>query len=101
MLFTIAMFPIGNGTSLRKPVAEVVEEIDRGGLHYEVNPADTVIEGEWDVVMPVLKRAEARLRAHHDRVFMLLTIDDHVGVENRLHNAVADIEQELHRAVQH
>lgn len=33
MLFTLTMFPVGTGPSLRKPVAEVVDEIDRAGLH--------------------------------------------------------------------
>lgn len=101
MLFSVTMFPVGDGPSLKKPIAEVIDEIDRGGLHYEVTPSDTVVEGDWDTVMPVLKKAEERLRANHDRVFMLLTIDDHVGVENRLHNAVSEIESELHRTVNH
>jgi uncharacterized protein (TIGR00106 family) len=101
MLFSIAMFPIGTGPSIRKPVAEVIDEIDKAGLHYEVGPADTVIEGEWDEVMPVLKQAEERLRINHGRVFMLITVDDYVGVGNQLHTAVVDVEQELHRTLTH
>ena len=101
MLFSVTMFPIGDGSSLKKPIADVIDEIDRGGLHYEVTPSDTVVEGEWDTVMPVLKKAEERLRAKHDRVFMLLTVDDHAGAANRLHNAVSEIESELHRSVNH
>ena len=101
MLFTVAMFPIGEGVSLRKPVAGVVDEIDRAGLHYEVSAGDTVIEGEWDAVMPVIRRAEERLRGEHKRVFMVLTLDEHVGAENRLHASVEEVETELHRAVRH
>lgn len=101
MLFSVATFPIGDGPSLHKSVAEVVEEIDTAGLHYEVGPADTVIEGDWDSVMPVLQRAEERLRAHHDRVFMIITVDDYAGVENRLHTSVGEIERELHRTLKH
>jgi len=101
MLFSVATFPIGDGPSLHKSVAEVVDEIDAAGLHYEVSPTDTVIEGDWDSVMPVLQRAEKRLRAHHDRVFMLITVDDYAGAENRLHMAVGEVEQELHRTLKH
>lgn len=101
MLFTLAMFPIGAGTSLRKPVAEVIEEIDRAGLHYQAGPADTVIEGDWETVMPVIRRAEERMRATNARVFTVLTIDDHVGAENRLHEAVADVARELHHEIRH
>jgi len=101
MLFSVAIFPVGDGPSLHKPVAEVVDEIDTAGLHYQVSPADTVIEGDWDAVMPVLQRAEERLRAHHDRVFMLITVDDYAGAKNRLHAAVGEVERELHRTLKH
>ena len=62
---------------------------------------DTVIEGEWKDVMPVIERAEKRLREKHDRVYMVLTLDDHVGVENRLYGAIEAVERELGRRVQH
>lgn len=102
MLFSVAMFPIGDGSSLRKPVAEVVDEFERAGLHYQVNASDTVIEGDWSTVMPVIQRAEERLRVTHDRVFTLVTIDDYVGVKTgRLHGAIEDLERELHRTVRH
>lgn len=67
MLFTLTMFPVGAGPSIRKPVAEVVDEIDRAGLHYDVSAADTVIEGTWEEVMPVVQRAEQRMRQRHGR----------------------------------
>ncbi|SRR5450759_2798873 len=101
MLFTITMFPVGDGVSLRKPVASVIDEIDQAGLHYEVSAGNTVIEGEWDAVLPVIHAAEQRLRAEHERVYMLLTLDDHVGAENRLHGSVDEVEAELHRPLRH
>jgi len=97
MLFSLAMFPVGSGDSLVDPVAEVVDEIDRAGLRYRVNGADTVIEGDWDEVMPVIRRAEERLRETHDRIYMVLTMDDHRGGGNRLDGAVADVERKLGR----
>lgn len=101
MLFSLSMFPIGSGDSLAAPVAEVVDEIDRAGLPYQVTGADTVIEGEWEEVVPVIRRAEERLREKHDRVYMVLTVDDHKGVRNRLEAAVADVEDRLGRSVSH
>ncbi|HEX7089066.1 MAG TPA: MTH1187 family thiamine-binding protein [Longimicrobiales bacterium] len=99
MLFSLAMFPVGGGDSLVGPVSEVVEEIDRSGLQYEVTGMDTVIEGEWDDVMPVIRRAEQRLREKHDRVYMLLAVDDHEGSTNRLNEAVRDVERRLGKPV--
>jgi len=99
MLFSLAMFPVGGGDSLVEPVSEVIDEIDRSGLAYEVTGMDTVIEGDWDDVMPVIKRAEQRLREKHDRVYMLLAVDDHKGASNRLNQSVRDVEKRLGKPV--
>src|SRR5690554_1758737 len=101
MLFSLAMFPVGGGDSLVEPVSEVIEEIDRAGLPYEVTGMDTVIEGEWDEVVPVIRRAEQRLREKHDRVYMLLAVDDHKGASDRLTRAVRDVEKRLGKPVSH
>ncbi|HEX7052031.1 MAG TPA: MTH1187 family thiamine-binding protein [Longimicrobiales bacterium] len=99
MLFSLSMFPIGSDDSLADPVSEVVDEIDRAGLDYRLTGADTVIEGEWDEVMPVVRRAEERLREKHDRVYMVLTMDDHKGRDRRLEGAVEDVQRRLGREV--
>lgn len=79
----------------------MVNELDRAGLHYEVTGMETVIEGEWDQVMPVIQGAEERMRAQYGRVYMTLAMDDRAGATNRLHGAVADVERELGRHVEH
>lgn len=101
MLFSLTMFPIADEGSLVRPVSDVVDEIDRAGLKYQVTGMDTVIEGDWETVMPVIQRAEERLRKRYDRVYMQLTLDDHVGASSRLRGAVADVERELGRSVPH
>ncbi len=101
MLFSLTMFPIGEGASLCRPVADVVDEIDRAGLHYQVTGMDTILEGDWDDVMPVIRRAEERMRSKYGRVYMTLAIDDRVGAHNRLHGAVVDVERQLARDVEH
>lgn len=101
MLFSLSMFPIGASDSLVGPVGEVIEEIDRAGLAYQVTGMDTVIEGGWDEVMPVIHSAQQRLRAKHKRVFMMMAIDDHEAVEGRLRESVRDVEQQLGHAVSH
>ncbi len=101
MLFAVTMFPVGDGDSLRRPVAEVIDEIDRAGLQYEVTGMDTVIEGDWDQVVPVIRDAERRLRKEHGRVFMLLTMDDNSCETSRLRRSAAEVEQELGRHIPH
>jgi uncharacterized protein (TIGR00106 family) len=101
MLFSLTMFPIGAGPSIGGPVSEVIEEIDRAGLHYEVSGMDTVVEGTWEQVMPVVERAEKQMRARYGRVFMTLTVDDQPNEGDRLHGSVADVERRLGHRVQH
>lgn len=100
MLFSVSMFPIGRGDSLADPVAEVVDEIDRAGLRYQVTAMDTQVEGEWDEVMPVIRAAQRRLLEEYPRVFISLTVDEHKGSsEDRLHGAVDDVGQVLGRSI--
>lgn len=49
------MYPIGGTDELADPVSQVVEEIDRAGLDYQVTGMDTVIEGDFDDVWPVVR----------------------------------------------
>ncbi|MBI4541297.1 MAG: thiamine-binding protein [Gemmatimonadetes bacterium] len=95
------MFPVSGGDSLVHPVSEVIDEIGRSGLPYRVTAMDTVIEGEWDKVMPVIRRAHEIMSAKYDRVFMVATADDHIGRQGRLQESVLDVEAHLGHQVAH
>ena len=95
MLFSVSMFPIGEGDELSHPVAEVIAEFDRAGLSYQVSAMDTVLEGEWDEVMPVVRRAYERLTEANDRAYLSIVVDEHKGGQERLTGAVEDIHREL------
>jgi uncharacterized protein (TIGR00106 family) len=100
MLFSISMFPIGEGESLVEPVAEVVDEIDAAGLSYQVTSMDTQVEGEWDEVVPVIRRAFETMLEAHPRVFLLLSVDEHRGAaRNRLTASVDEVGAELGRTI--
>lgn len=98
MLFSLTVYPVGGSDSLADPVSEVVEEIDRAGLDYQVTGMDTVIEGEFDDVIPVVRRAHERLRENYPRVFTLLAIDDHAGASDRMRGSVHDVEEKVGRS---
>ncbi|MEX2283413.1 MAG: thiamine-binding protein [Gemmatimonadota bacterium] len=94
----MTVVPVGAGDSIASAVTAVVQEIDDVGLNYELNGASTVIEAEWNEVMPVLKRAESALRQTYGRVFMLITVDDHPG-RDRLHRAAQEVETQLEHTI--
>lgn len=101
MLFQVAMFPTGTGgASASADVAKVIDIIDRSGLPYKLTAMSTVIEGEWEPVMKVLNKARRALRrAGHDRIYMVLTMDDRKGARRRITGKIESIEKRLGREV--
>lgn len=99
MLFSISMFPIGSGDELSHPVAEVIDAIDEAGLAYQVSAMNTIVEGDWDQVMPVVRKAYDRMIATHDRVYLTIAVDEHKKGTSRLHGAVEDVDRELGRII--
>jgi len=59
-----------------RAVDAAIAVVAESGLPYKVNPMETTIEGEYDEVMALIKRAqEAVLAAGADRVFTLIKVD--------------------------
>jgi len=100
MLFSLSMFPTSTGkASVSADVSKVIDIIDKSGLPYKLGPMSTVIEGNWEPVMRVINRARLMLRRRHNRVYIVLTIDDRKGASKRLTGKVASIEKRLKREV--
>ena len=101
MLFQLSMFPTGRGsTSVSKDVAKVIDIIDKSGLPYKTSAMSTVIEGEWEPVMKVINRARLALRRQgHQRIYIIINVDDRKGARNRLAGKIKSIEKRLRREV--
>ena len=59
MLAEFSVIPIGIGSSLGAQLAEVLKIVDASGLPYKLNPMGTVVEGEWDEIMKLVKKCHA------------------------------------------
>jgi uncharacterized protein YqgV (UPF0045/DUF77 family) len=94
MLFGITLYPTGD-ESLARPIADFIDDLEAADLPHQVTAMETVVEGEWDQVMPVVRGAYERLVEHHERVFLEIRVDEHAGVEGRLKGAVEDVDREL------
>jgi uncharacterized protein (TIGR00106 family) len=90
----------GKSNSGSAHVAKVVRIIEKSGLSYQLNAMATLIEGEWDEVLPVINRARLALKRHSDRVYMILTMDDRKGVRRPMTRKVESVEKKLGRKVQ-
>ena len=101
MLAIFSTFPVDKGESMAKDVAEVIALIDSSGLSYQTTAMGTMVEGEWDDVMSLIKKCHHELRGNSRRVYTQITIDDRQGAQNRITGKIADIEKILNRKVKH
>jgi len=76
-------------------VAAAVRVVRESGLPCETNAMFTNIEGEWDEVMAVVKRAVDVVAASSPRVGLVLKADIRPGFEGQLTAKVARVEEHL------
>ncbi len=100
MLAEFSIIPVGKGESLGEYIAKVLNIVDESGLPYRANPMGTVIEGEWDEVMGVIKRCRDEVVGPSVRVCTTITIDDRPGKPmDRLTEKLKSVEKRLGREV--
>lgn len=99
VLLEMSITPLGKGESVSAFVAECVDIIDRSGLPYELHSMGTIVEGELDQVLDLLRRCIEQTAKHSDRVTCAAKLDFRRGYSGRLKSKVASIEQKLGRAV--
>jgi len=97
MLLEFSMSPLGKGESVGEYVAGSLEVIDRSGVPYRLNPMGTVLEGEWDEVMNVVRECLERMTQQCDRVTCTMKFDWRRGATGRLTAKVDSLEQRLGR----
>ena len=81
--------------SVTDAVAAAVRVVRESGLPCETNAMFTNIEGEWDEVMSVVKRAVEVVAAVSPRVGLVLKADIRPGYDGQLTAKVARIEEAL------
>ncbi len=74
----ISVAPLGTATpSVSSYVAACVEIVADSGLNYQLTPMGTVIEGDIDAILPVLRKMhEVPFGRGAQRVSTLIKIDD-------------------------
>jgi uncharacterized protein (TIGR00106 family) len=97
VLLEFAMSPTGEGESLSRHVARIVDIIDRSGLNYQLTAMGTILEGDWDAVMAVVSECFRTLQADCHRIGMNLKMDYRAGSEPRLRSKVDAVEGHVGR----
>ncbi|MCC3652661.1 MULTISPECIES: MTH1187 family thiamine-binding protein [Streptomyces] len=95
MIVAFSVTPIGSGEDVGEDVAEAVRVVRESGLPNRTDAMFTSIEGEWDEVMDVVKRAVRAVEARAGRVSLVLKADIREGVTNGLTTKVETVERLL------
>ncbi|MEU7479264.1 thiamine-binding protein [Lentzea sp. NPDC042327] len=93
--FSVAPSASDSSGSVAAAVAEAVRIVRESGLPNETNSMFTLVEGEWDEVMDVVKRATEAVQAAAPRVSLVLKADIRPGHTGQLKAKVQRIEDHL------
>jgi uncharacterized protein (TIGR00106 family) len=100
MLVEFSIVPLGAGSSVSDRVARVLDIVDKSGIPYRITPMGTVVEGEWEEAMGLIKKCRDELIAGEARLLITIRIDDKKGISGMLENKIASVEKRLQRPLQ-
>lgn len=95
MIVAFSVTPMGVGESVAEPVAEAVRVVRESGLPNRTDAMFTSVEGEWDEVMDVVRRAVEAAGQGASRVSLTLKADIREGMVDGLSHKVAAVEDHL------
>ncbi|WP_433438598.1 MTH1187 family thiamine-binding protein [Nonomuraea sp. CA-141351] len=95
MIVAFSITPLGVGEGVAEPVARAVKVVRDSGLPNRTDAMFTTIEGEWDEVMDVIKRAAEAVGEVAPRVSLVLKADIRPGVTDAMTSKVESLERHL------
>lgn len=98
MIIAFSVTPLGVGDEVGEYVADAVRVVRESGLPNRTDAMFTSIEGDWDEVMAVVKRAVDAVTARAPRVGVVLKADIRPGVVDGLTAKVDTVERYLSEA---
>lgn len=94
-LVAVAIAPVGVGEELSAYVAEVVKVIRESGLPNKTTAMFTELEGDWDAVMEVVKRATFVLAEKGIRTEVVMKADIRPKFSNMLEGKIERLNSAL------
>jgi uncharacterized protein (TIGR00106 family) len=99
VLLEFSMAPLEKGSSVGDYVARSLKLVDESGLDYRLHAMGTLVEGEIDQVLGVLKQCFEAMAADCDRITCTAKLDFRRGHSGRLEAKVTSVEQKLGRTL--
>jgi len=95
MLAEFSIVPLDKGVSLSEYVSKVIDLVDESELDYQLTPMGTIVEGDWDEVMGLIKQCHHTMKEHSNRVETKIIIDDRKGAKDRITGKIDSVEKKL------
>jgi uncharacterized protein (TIGR00106 family) len=97
VLMEFSISPMDKGQSVSPYVASSLEIVEASGLDYRLHAMGTIVEGELEQVLGVLKQCFEAIAADCDRVTCTAKLDYRKGHRGRLEAKVRSVEEKLGR----
>ena len=95
MLVAFSVTPLGVGDAVGEYVADAVRVVRDSGLPNHTDAMFTTVEGDWDEVMAVVKRAVDAVAVKAPRVSLVLKADLRAGAAGALTAKMESLERRL------
>ena len=95
VLLEFSISPLEKGSSVSDYVARCVRIIDASGLDYQLHAMGSIVEGELDQLLDLLRRCFAELEGDCERITCTAKFDYRRGYKGRLESKVKSVEEKL------
>jgi uncharacterized protein (TIGR00106 family) len=99
VILEFSIFPLDKGESVSPYVAKCLDVVDRSGLDYRCHAMGTLLEGDIDQVLRVVRDCFQVLAADCNRIECSIKLDYRKDRSGGLELKVASVEQRLGRTV--
>jgi len=95
VLVEFSVVPMGTGVSVSPIIAKVLGIVVNSGVSYRANPMGTVLEGDWDTVMEIVRKCHDEVMKEAGRAITTIRVDDRKDTKPRMEKKLASVEQKL------
>lgn len=99
VLLEFSMSPMDKGESLSPYVSRIIDVIDQSGVNYRLTAMGTILEGEYDEVMSVVRDCFKEMEKDCNRISVSLKMDYRKSSQSRMNSKIEKIEALLNRDI--
>ena len=99
VVMEFSLFPLDKGVSLSPYVARSLEIVEQSGLDYRLTAMGTIVEGELDRLLDVMRQCLEAMASDCERISCSAKLDYRAGKQGRLNAKVESVEAKVGHAL--